>query len=46
MAEARKQVAIPESTDTLLEILSEKLDETKGKIVKKAVEAFAKKEGV
>lgn len=39
----RIPVAIPTETNKLLERLSKKLDETKGKIVKLAVDMFAKK---
>lgn len=43
MAEKRVMVAIPESTDKIVEELAAQLDESKGKIVKKAVDVFVKK---
>lgn len=46
MAEERAMISVPKSTDNLVEKLAEKLDETKGKIVKKAVDAMARKENV
>lgn len=39
----RVLVSVPAETNKTLEILSLKMDETKGKVVKVAVDAFAKK---
>lgn len=39
----RVMVSVPAETNKTIEKLSVKMDETKGKVVKIAVEAFAKK---
>lgn len=36
-------IAVPKDTDSLVTMLADQMDETKGKIVKKAVDAFARK---
>lgn len=43
MAEERVKIAVPKSTDDKVVKLAEKLDETKGKVVKIAVDMLDKK---